>query len=132
MLGIIVQLLLSWAILRFLERKPLSVLGLQPGQKQVRYFLLFLGLAVVIASSDYFLKMAIAQQRWVLSPRLSWTTVLQGIWWNVKSVLFEELLFRGALFYILLRRLGAGAAITLSSVAFGVYHWFSFGVLGQP
>jgi membrane protease YdiL (CAAX protease family) len=46
-------------------------------------------------------------------------------------VAFEELIFRGAVLYILLQRMGL-KAIWISAAAFGIYHWFSFGELGQP
>jgi len=41
------------------------------------------------------------------------------------------LLFRGALLYLLLKKLGEIKACLLSAVAFGIYHWFSYQVLGQ-
>jgi membrane protease YdiL (CAAX protease family) len=48
------------------------------------------------------------------------TFILNGIWWNIKSVLFEELTFRGVLFYIL-----------ISSIAFGIYQWVSQEAFGN-
>ncbi len=45
--------------------------------------------------------------------------------------MFEELIFRGAIFYILIKRIGAAYSILISSVAFGIYHWFSFEVIGN-
>ncbi|OZM57580.1 hypothetical protein CIB95_04200 [Lottiidibacillus patelloidae] len=50
---------------------------------------------------------------------------------DTKSVLFEELLFRGALLYILVQKLGARNGIILSSLCFGVYHWYTYGVFGN-
>jgi uncharacterized protein len=63
----------------------------------------------------------------VLDPKL----VLEGIWWNIKSVLFEELIFRGVIFYILIKKFGALPAITISALAFGFYHWFSYEIIGN-
>jgi len=54
-----------------------------------------------------------------------------GSWWNIKSVLFEELIFRGVLLYILIKKLGASTAIIISAIGFGIYHWFSFEVFGD-
>jgi uncharacterized protein len=73
-----------------------------------------------------------AEQRWVLNPDLSFKLIAEGVWWNVKSVLFEELIFRGVLLYILIRRIGLWWGVIISSVAFGIYHWFSHQTFGNP
>jgi hypothetical protein len=70
-------------------------------------------------------------ERWGLNPRLSFGLIAEGTWWNIKSVLFEELIFRGAIFYVLIKRIGATKAILISAAAFGIYHWFSYGILGN-
>jgi len=131
MAGILVQLLISWLLLRYIEGKSMSVLGLRPTWKRLQLLLLFFSVTAAVSAGDYLLKIVIAKQSWVLSDDLRAASILEGIWWNIKSVLFEELLFRGALFYILLRRLGVIWAITTSSAAFGIYHWFSFEIFGQ-
>ena len=46
-------------------------------------------------------------------------------------MLYEELIFRGVLLYILIKRLGVTKAILISAIAFGAYHWFSFNLLGS-
>jgi membrane protease YdiL (CAAX protease family) len=75
--------------------------------------------------------MAFADQHWELNPSFSAGLLASGLWWNIKSVLFEELIFRGALLYILLKELGTVRAILVSSAAFGAYHWFSQELLGN-
>ncbi len=57
--------------------------------------------------------------------------MLKGLWYVFKSVLFEELLFRGALLYILIKRIGPAKAVLISAIAFGIYHWFTIG-FGKP
>ena len=57
--------------------------------------------------------------------------IIKLCWWDFKSVLTEELIFRGALLYILIHKIGASKSVLLSAIAFGVYHWFSYGVLGN-
>jgi hypothetical protein len=76
--------------------------------------------------------MIFAKQQWVLNPKLTANLILTGIWWNIKSVLFEELIFRGVLFYILIKKFGPAKAIFISAAAFGIYHWFSQSSLGNP
>ncbi len=56
---------------------------------------------------------------------------MDSIRWNINSVLFEELLFRGYLLYKAIEWLGARKGCFLSAIAFGVYHWFSYGVIGN-
>lgn len=65
--------------------------------------------------------MTLANEAWQVNPRLNIGLVGTGAWWNIKSVLFEELIFREVILYIL-----------ISAAAFGIYHWFSFGILGNP
>ena len=131
MLGIIVQLAISWLLIWLFEKKKLSVLGLWPLPKRILYFFIFFLVTAAICSTDFLMQMYFANQKWQLNPNLSATLILEGFWWNIKSVLFEELIFRGVLLYILIKKLGSTKAIILSAVAFGVYHWFSFGVIGN-
>ncbi len=132
MIGIFVQLALSWLLVWFFDRRDLSMLGLKPTRIRIQHFLIFLFVAAAFSASGFLLKMLIAEQRWQINPE--WTTKLiaDGVWYNIKSVLFEELIFRGALLYILIKKLGATKAIWLSATAFGVYHWFSLELFGNP
>lgn len=68
---------------------------------------------------------------YALSADASWNKALLGLGLDFRSVLSEELVYRGALFYILFRKLNLSWAYLISSVSFGIYHWFSFGVFGQ-
>lgn len=131
MAGIIVQLLLSWLIIRVVEKGNLSILGLYPGRQRVRDFALFFLLSACCSASDYLLKMYFLEEQWQLNPMLTPGLIAEGTWWNIKSVLFEELIFRGVLLYILIRKTGVNIAIMVSAVCFGVYHWFSQEVFGD-
>jgi uncharacterized membrane protein YwzB len=48
-----------------------------------------------------------------------WSDFFAASWWSLKSVWFEELLFRGALLVILIRWLGVRLGIVLSAAVFG-------------
>ncbi len=132
MLGILVQLIISWIVVYFFNKNNLSVLGFGVTKKRIADFGIFFLLTAVICASGFLLKMYFGEQRWQLNPKLNVALVWNGLWWNIKSVLFEELIFRGVLLYILIQLTGAKKAIIISAVAFGVYHWFSFGVIGNP
>lgn len=131
MTGILVQLGLSWLIIRWYEKRNRDVLGLLPTGARARDFALFLAVTALCCASGFLFKMAFADQRWELNPSFSAGLVVSGLWWNVKSVLFEELIFRGVLFYILLKEIGAARAVLVSSAVFGAYHWFSQGLFGD-
>ncbi|NOS56281.1 MAG: CPBP family intramembrane metalloprotease [Cyclobacteriaceae bacterium] len=132
MIGIIIQLALSWLLVWLFDKSNLSVLGLMPTRERLQHFAIFLFIAAAFSTSGFGLKMWIAQQSWQLNPEWTSSLIADGIWFNIKSVLYEELIFCGALFYILIKKLGAKKAIWISSTAFGMYHWFSQGSLGNP
>ena len=132
MIGIIVQLALSWLITWFLLKRDLSVLGLGPTNKRLIDFAIFFLITAALSSTDFLFRAWFADQRWALNPNLSTKLIFTGIWWNIKSVLFEELIFRGVLLYILIKKIGATKAIIISSIGFGIYHWYSHEVIGDP
>lgn len=132
MIGIFVQLALSWLIIWLIEKKDLGVLGFYPTRKRLTDFAIFFLITAACCAADFIMRMLFAEQRWVLNPHLSFKLILEGVWWNVKSVLFEELIFRGVLLYILIKRIGIWWGIIISSIAFGIYHWFSHETFGNP
>lgn len=132
MIGILIQLLLSVLLLWWLEKQNLSVLGWKPSSQ--RFFQLCIGifLAIIIASTFHLISGLLSGTSWHKNPSFRYADLLNGLWWMLRSVLYEELIFRGALFYIALKRLGVKKALWLSVIAFGIYHWFSYGAFGQP
>lgn len=132
MIGIIVQLLISILLLHFIERKTLSVLGWQPNIKRVTQLLIGLCIAICTAAIFHLISSQLSGTSWKFNPSFRWIHLADGLWYMFKSVLYEELIFRGALFYIAITRLGLTKGLWLSVVAFGIYHWFSYGAFGQP
>ncbi|MFT3825039.1 MAG: CPBP family intramembrane metalloprotease [Chitinophagaceae bacterium] len=132
MIGIIVEILLSWLLLRFIAKADLRVLGWQPVGK--RTFQLFAGLLMmgVLCALLKLWDSWLTHISWKVNNAMSLAAVVAGIWWNLKSVLFEELIFRGALLYILIQKIGWKNAVLISATAFGVYHWFSFNLWNNP
>lgn len=131
MLGNVVILLVSWVLLWY-EKRNLSVLGLTPSLLRVLQLLLgFLStLALAVLLRNLFAFLAVFD--WVPVPGLGTGFLFQGLYNTFNSVLFEELLFRGYLLYRLLALVGEKKATLLSAVAFGIYHWFTFSVWGNP
>jgi hypothetical protein len=56
---------------------------------------------------------------------------ISSSWWTLRSILFEELLFRGALLVLAMKYLGKLRGIFLSSFVFGIFHWFSYDIFGD-
>jgi membrane protease YdiL (CAAX protease family) len=131
MIGIIVQLIISWLLIWFFEKGNLSVLGFGLTKSRLADFLVFFIITAACCALGFLFRMYLAKEQWELNPSLNIQLFFSGLWWNIKSVLFEELIFRGTIFYILIRKIGALKAIILSSIAFGIYHWFSFEIWGD-
>jgi uncharacterized protein len=132
MIGIIIQVAISWLVVWLYERGNLSCFGLRPTTKRLTDFILFFFITAACAAVGFLLKMGIAKQSWMLNTRLDLLLIAKGGWFVMKSVLFEELIFRGVLLYILIKKMGAAWAIVISATAFGVYHWFSHEAFGNP
>jgi uncharacterized protein len=131
MTGIIVQLAISWLIVWLFEKDNLGILGFRPTKRRCFDFTLFFIVTAICASLGFFMRMYFGNERWEVNPVFTFKLLSAGLWWNIKSVLFEELIFRGVLFYILIKKFGAAKAITISAIAFGIYHWFSYEVIGN-
>ena len=132
MTGILVQLAISFLLVYFIEKKDLSVLGFKPTRSRMTDLFLFLVVSSFLAATGYWWRAFFGNEVWRINPSFSFMLLVDGIWWNIKSVLFEELIFRGVLFYILAARVGTWKAIMISSIAFGIYHWFSYDIIGNP
>ena len=132
MVGIIIQLAVSWVIVWLYDKSDLSCLGLRPTKKRLFAFVIFLIVAAAFSAFGFLLNRLIAKQSWQINPEISFRLVWEGTWFVARSGLFEELIFRGVLLYILIKKLGATKAIIISSIAFGIYHWFSHELWGNP
>ncbi|MCB9056596.1 MAG: CPBP family intramembrane metalloprotease [Chitinophagales bacterium] len=132
MIGILIELLASWLVLWIYNRKNLTVLGF--GLSKKRFYNFSFGLFISsLCYLIYFLAtIQLSNSRLIINDNYNTTRFFQSSYWTLKSVLFEELIFRGALLYIAIEKLGTRSACIISAIAFGVYHWFSYGVWGQP
>lgn len=131
MIGILIQLAISWLLLWLVERKDLSVLGLRPTSGRLIHFIFGFVIAAALFTVYAVTVTFLSDNDWTVSTEYSLKEFLASSWWTTRSVIFEELIFRGALLYILIKRTSTRTACILSAVAFGGYHWFSFGVFGD-
>ena len=128
---IIVQIALSWILLRLFVKKDLTALGIKPLKtRSFQFFVGFVFTSLLCACVQIF-DAILTSTNWEFSSDFTLIGALNELWWNVKAVIFEELIFRGALLYIFIHRFGAKMGILLSGITFGIYHWFTYGVLGD-
>lgn len=131
MLGVIVVFAISWLLLWLFSKKHIAVLGIIPNEKRLREFAIGLILmgsfcAINLLGQSYFKEIC-----YVRNLSYGFGESLNGIWWTLKAVLFEELIFRGAILYLLIKRIGTNRACIISAIAFGIYHWFSYQMFGR-
>lgn len=131
MLQLIVLILVSWLIVWLLEKQNLSVLGFYPTKERLKYFSLLFIVSSTLSASYFLLRMHIAKEKYVLSPELNFNSIFIEIWYQCRTVLTEELICRGVLLYILIKKLGNSKAILISAVTFALLHWFNSGVWGN-
>lgn len=131
MLGIVVILLVSWGLLHVRTQRHLAALGLGMNKRRFLYVVLSFVFAMTTCVLSQWLDAELGQFTWRLNPSFTFSLLLDAAFWDLKSVLTEELIFRGALLYLLIRWLGIYPGVLISAVVFGVYHWFSYGIFGQ-
>lgn len=131
MVGNLVLLAVSWVLLR-LEGKGLGELGFNRPALRFGQLATAMGVAGAAAALQQFGYALANDTSWSLNPDLSGELLIESLRWNANSVLFEELIFRGYLLYQAIRFLGKLRGVLLAAAAFGVYHWFTFGALGNP
>lgn len=131
MIGIVVILLASWILLFVVEKKSILSLGLLPTLKRLKQFLVGVLITSLICAGAKYFESNLESSNWILNKSISTNLILNSLWWDFKSVLTEELIFRGAVLFVLLKKLGIRKGVLISAILFGVYHWFSQGVIGN-
>ena len=132
MAGIIILLILSWLLLWLTEKQHRDALGLLPARSRLLQLLFGFFTAAVCCAIYYQSFTLPAGNHWVFHRDFTASKMLSSAWWTFRSVLTEELLFRGSLLCISIKFLGTKKACLLSACAFGIYHWFTMGAFGNP
>lgn len=132
MLGILIEIIVSWLILWIFCRSSIFVLGIQPTRSRLVDFLVGFFIAALCCAVYFSSFTFLANHRWAVNKEYTSSKFVSGVFWTLKSVLYEELIFRGALLYILIKKAGAKTACIISAICFGVYHWFSMDAFGNP
>ena len=132
MLGLVVELIISWLLLWVFFKDGLSLLGIAPTKSRVSNLLIGLFIAAACGIVYYLSFVFFTSNTWTRNNDFTVSKLAGGSWWTFQSVLYEELIFRGALLYILIHKLGIRIACLISAICFGVYHWFTTGAVGDP
>ena len=130
MLGLLVILVISWGLLYFIEKEHIDVLGIVPSLKRTSQFFIGLVIITIIVLINIYIETNIQQVEWTQNE-FSYQNIWSAFVYHLRSALTEDLVFRGAILYILIKRIGAVKAILLSATIFKVYHWFSYGILNE-
>ena len=130
-IGTLVALFLSWLLLRLTVREPLTVLGIVPTRQRMIELVAGMLFMALIGVINFTWQAHFKEISYRINLDYGLFQLLGGSGWVLSAVLFEELLFRGVLLYLLIRYIGVVKACLLSSIVFGVYHWFSYEVFGS-
>ncbi|MBK9737144.1 MAG: CPBP family intramembrane metalloprotease [Saprospiraceae bacterium] len=131
MLQLIGLLAISWLLIWFFEKGNLSVLGLTPTKDRLKYFTILFLASAILSATAFLLRMYFAKEEYTISQSLTTKSILLETWYQFRTVLTEELLCRGALLYILIKKIGQPKAVIISSIFFAVLHWLNAGVWGN-
>jgi membrane protease YdiL (CAAX protease family) len=132
MIGILVELLLSYLLLKYFAKKGLNALGVSPDKERLRQLLVGLLLPILYTAGLQWTQAALVGNPFRINPHYSFGDFIRATGYVGRSVLYEELIFNGAILYILIQRIGSKKAIWLSAICFGLYHWFSWNLWGNP
>lgn len=127
----IIIALISWLIFYILEKRNIFKAWIEPTKKRFTEFIKGFSLMVSLCLITQLILSMVSNSTWEVSDDWSLNKLLSSIYYDINSVLFEEFLFRGVLLYLLIKYLHSRSGVLISSIAFGIYHWFTNGVLGN-
>ena len=130
MIGISVVILLTWILLRYVVREPVAILGIAPTRQRVKELFVGMLFMAVIGVINFTWQAHAKEIGYQINPDYGLMDMLRGSFWVFRAVVFEELIFRGVLLFVLIRYLGIVKACLISATIFGMYHWFSYEVFG--
>lgn len=130
MLGLLVIVVISWILLHFIQKENLDALGIIPNRIRVYQFIVGFIAMMFIVLLTIALETFMATIQWSQHNQVDYTTIVNAFIYHLRSALTEDLVFRGALLYILIKRAGVKKALFLSAISFGIYHVFSYGIIG--
>ncbi len=124
-------LFLSWVGVYIVERKNIFSEWLLPGRQRLKEFAAGFLLMATLCLLTQIVFSLYNQASWSLSDEITGHAILSSLAFNLSSVFFEELLYRGVILYFLIKYVGTSWGLLLTSAAFGIDHWWSYDVWGD-
>jgi membrane protease YdiL (CAAX protease family) len=131
MLGIFILLLLSYLLLKYYKLDFLF-LNLKVNRKHFKDFLVGFFWPVFYLCIHEFIVAEIVENPYQINAAFTTEDFSDTFLFLLRSVVFEELIFRGALFCLISYKLSINHAVIISTISFGIYHWFSWELFGSP
>src|SRR5690606_33301449 len=122
---------ISLLLVYLIDHSLFLPLGLKPNKKRIIQFGLGIAISFLLSVAVESLELFLQSADISINPEADIYFLINRLWLDIKSVVTEELVFRGVILYFLLTKIGTKTGLILSSAAFGVYHWFSFGIFGS-
>jgi uncharacterized protein len=122
---------LAWVTIYFSEKRNIFRQWFVPVTRRTKEFFIGLIFSMILCLLTQFLLSQLSSTTWAISNDLSIAKLTFSLLYDLNSVVAEELLFRGIILYFLIKYLHTNIAMCISAAVFGVYHWFTFGVLGN-
>jgi membrane protease YdiL (CAAX protease family) len=107
------------------------VLGIAPSRRRGQELLVGMLFMAADGVINFLGEAHVKEVSYQLNPEYGLGKFLGASFWVLKAVVLEELAFRGALFYLLIKYSGAIRGCLISSALFGVFHWFSYEVFSS-
>lgn len=128
---VLALLILSWLSIYLAEKRNIFRIWITPVKQRLNEFYFGFVLMGTLSLLTQLLFTLIHGTNWTISDELTISKFLYSSAYDFSSVVFEELLFRGVLLYLLIAYLNEHKAIAISAIAFGIYHWFTYGIWGN-
>ena len=124
-------LLLCWLAVYLSEKRNIFHQWLFPSQRRASEFFLGLILSTALCLMTQTFLSILDSRTWHLSKDISINKITFSLLYDFNSVVSEELLFRGIILHFFIKYWKTAPAMLISASAFGIYHWFTFGVWGN-
>ena len=92
-----------------LAKQHINVLGIIPNLNRVSQFVIGFIIITIIVLINIYVETSIRDIKWESKP-IDFNVIFKAFIYHFKSALTEDLVFRGAILYILIQRIGAQKA----------------------
>lgn len=131
LLLVLIFIVLSGLSVYLLEKRNIIKSWVTPANQRLREFTFGFLLMGILCLVSQVLLSKIGRISWSIAEDITIRKFFYSLSFDINAVLFEELLFRGVLLYGLIKFTSQQKAVLISAAAFGVYHWFTYGVIGN-